>query len=268
MRSIYLAAGFLGTLLVATPVMAEQRNDDMEGSLRQYATKENIGRAVGAAAGALIGTQFAEGSTRLFTAALGGIAGFLIGGEIGRELSMEDQAGLAEVTRSALETGEDQRWNNPDTGIDARVMVSDGLIGRVRELPVIELINGYYETQSNVNVRGGPGTGYAILHRIETSQRVPVIGQVSGSDWYMVADKSAGGGFVYAPLLFRDPVQPVSGNAIREAYATVHTVRSYAVDQQSCRVIDQSVVLPDGTTRTRQFRACRRNDGDWTEVRA
>lgn len=266
MNTRALAAGFLGTLLAATPVLAEQRNNSMDGNLRQYATKENIGRAVGAAAGALIGTQFANGSTRLFTAALGGIAGLLIGGEIGRELSKDDQAGLADATQTALETGENQRWKNPDTGVNARVTVSDGSIGRVRELPVVELINGYYETQSNVNVRGGPGTEYAILHRIESGQRIPVIGQVSGSDWYMVADHGAGAGFMHAPLLYWDPVQPASNNAIRDASATGHAIRSYALDEQSCRVIDQSVVLPDGTTRTRQFRACRRKDGNWTEV--
>jgi len=267
-----IATGVLSALLVAGPIHAEQRDGAPDGSFGRYATKENIGRAIGTAAGALIGSQFADGSTKVLTAAIGGVAGFLLGGHVGRELSKEDQAGLTGATQEALDTGRDQEWSNPDTGVAARVAVRDeiypgsDLVGRVTEVPALELINGYYVTQANTNVRGGPGTEYTILHRIAEGERLPVIGQVIGSDWYMVAERGSGSGFIYAPLLSPAVTQPYTLNAIRDARTIDQPIRSYAVEKQSCRAIDQEIRLPDGNTRTHSFRACQQQDGSWAEV--
>lgn len=272
MKTGHLTIGFLGALLIAGPISAEQRGDSVATTVDRYATKENIGRAIGTAAGAFVGSQFADGGTAVFTAALGGLAGYLIGGHIGRELSRKDQAGLADATQTALNTGRNQDWKNPETGVTARVAVQDDgyvgrqLIGRVAELPALELINDYYVTGSNTNVRGGPGTEYAILHRVAKNQRLPVIGRVVGESWYMVAERGSGSGFIYAPLMSRASAQPLSQNAIRDAQIIDEPVRGYAVEQRACRVIDQEVQLPGGDTKTHSFRACQQKDGSWLEV--
>jgi len=269
----YVVMGMVGSLLAASPTVAEQQSDSIGDTFEQYATTENIARAVGTATGALIGSQLADGTTGVFTTAVGGLAGFLIGGHIGRELSKEDQEGLADATQAALQTGRNQDWQNANTGVNARIKVSDEienvnspLIGRIAELPALELINAYHVTRSNTNVRGGPGTEYAVLHRLPNNQHIPVIGQVIGSDWYMVAERGSGSGFIYAPLLSRSKQQSSLENAVRDAQINGAPVKRYAVTKIDCRVIDQEVRLPDGNTKSHSFRACQNSDGSWTEA--
>ena len=236
-------------------------------------TGENVGRAVGAVAGALLGSQVGEGKGKLAAVAVGTLAGYWVGGSVGRQLSQGDRQGIAHTTQSALDSGETQTWRNPDTGVYTRVSVEDAQRGMdprlqpaVGQVPPLELVNAYYTAAANINVRGGPGTEYVILRRLARGERVPVVGRVVGADWYLVAEDGRGSGFVYAPLL--DPSGPplAAGNAIREAMARREHARSYAVDEGRCRVITQEVVTPNGGGRTHSFRACRQADGSWVEV--
>lgn len=263
---VTLAAGLC---LAAGPALAEHESSPERDGNTPF-TKENIGKAVGAAAGALLGTQIGSGRGKLAAVAIGTLAGYWVGGKVGEHLSRRDQAGIAYSTHQALETGETQTWRNPDTGVSTRVSVRDaGAGGEGRGLaplgraPALELINRFYIADANVNVRGGPSTEYVILYRLAQGERIPVVGRVADSEWLMIAEQGAGNGFVYEPLF---TPSDESANAIRDVMRTGETVATYDVESRECRIINQEVVMPDGATRTHEFKACRQSDGTWMEV--
>ncbi len=254
--------------LTAGPVLADHDSGG-QGNETPF-TKENIGKAVGAAAGALLGTQIGSGRGKLAAVAIGTLAGYWAGGRIGRQLSQRDQAGIAYTTHEALESGQTRTWQNPDTGVSTRVSVreADGVGAQagaepLGQAPTLELINGYFVADANINVRGGPGTEYVILYRLARGEHVPVIGRVADSEWLMIAQQGAGNGFVYGPLL---TPSNESENAIRDVMQTGETFATYEVESRDCRIITQEVVLPDDTARTHEFKACRQADGTWMEV--
>lgn len=234
-------------------------------------TKENVGKAIGAVTGALIGSQIGGGKGKLAAVAVGTLAGYWVGGKIGRSLSERDRAGIASTTEQALATGEPQAWRNPETGVYTQVSVQDdpgypGRRGSLQEAPPLEYVNAYYTAGSNVNVRGGPGTEYAIIHGLKRGERVPVVGRVLDRDWYMIAEAGQGSGFVYAPLFAPSDGQAVAGNAIRESMRSGEVPQTYAVAESECRLITQEVTLASGERQTHSFRACRQADGSWVQV--
>ena len=266
------AAAALVGLVQPPPAGAAKSLGD---ALQRGFTEENIGRAIGAVTGALVGSQVGGGRGRLVAVAVGTLAGYWIGGEVGRRLSQDDRAGIASTTQRALDTGEPQTWHNPDTGVQTRVSVEEaangasrgsGLQPRLTQVPPLELVNAFFRADTNVNVRGGPGTDYVVLYRLTEGARVPVVGQVGGGDWYLIAPDGTGSGFVYAPLLSPWPEQPPTGNAIRTAMASGERPGIAALEQKRCSLIQQEVMLPDGTRSTHDFTACRQSDGTWVRV--
>lgn len=265
-KHLVIIAACLG--LAGGPALAEHESG--RGEHDTPFTKENIGKAVGAAAGALLGTQIGSGRGKLAAVAIGTLAGYWAGGKVGRQLSQRDQAGIAYTTQEALESNQTRTWQNPDTGVSTRVSVRDAGAGGgqsglepLGQAPTLELINGYFIAEANINVRGGPGTEYVILYRLAEGERVPVVGRVADTDWLMIAEQGAGNGFVYGPLL--SPSHE-SDNAIRDVMRTGETFATYDVESRECRIITQEVVLPDDTGRTHEFKACRQPDGTWMEV--
>jgi surface antigen len=265
MQGKSLAVVGLTAALAAAPVLAQ------EG----FWTKENIGRAVGAATGALLGSRIGGGSGKLAAVAIGTLAGYWVGGAVGRRLSQNDRAGIAHTTQSALNTGRTQTWRNPDSGVYTRVSVGEaqpyagrgaGAGPKLGEAPPLELVNAYYTADANVNVRGGPGTEFAILHTLPRGSHVPVIGKVEGTDWYMIAEGGVGSGFLYGPIMSASEGQPESQNAIREAMSREEAPQRYIASTQECRQITQEVVLRNGQKSTHRFTACRQPDGSWAEV--
>ena len=265
MKTRYLAVLTAALSFAVGPALGQDRNE--QGT---PFTKENIGKAVGAAAGAILGSQIGSGRGKLAAVAIGTLAGYWVGGEIGKRLSQRDQAGIAYTTHQALETGRTQTWRNPDTGVTTRVSVRNaGGNGQQRglpplgEAPTLALINRFYIADANVNVRGGPSTEYVILYRLARGERVPVVGRVDESEWLMIAERGVGNGFVYGPLF---TPSDESDNAIRDVMRTGETFATYDVESRECRIITQEVVLPDGTIRIHEFKACRQSDGTWMEV--
>lgn len=277
MRSIKksLTAGLASLAMVANPMLAQTQDAQSDEGISRFVTEENIGKAVGAAAGALLGSQVGEGKGKLAAVALGTLAGFWLGGEVGKRLTQRDQVGIAETTQVALDTGRTQTWKNPETGVYTRVSVDapsgpDVRQARVRstldEVPPLEMINAYYTATSTVNMRSGPGTEYRVVRQVREGEQVPVVGKVIGSDWYLIAEGGVGNGFIYGPVLTRSRSQPESDNAIRGAMDRGDRPRQYVADMDQCRDITQEVVLPDGTSREHTFTACRQPDGSWVEV--
>lgn len=56
-----------------------------------------------------------------------------------------------------------------------------------------------------VNVRGGPGTDYAVVDTLAANASVMAIGKVKASDWYLVGRGNVAIGYVAASLIQRAP---------------------------------------------------------------
>lgn len=236
-------------------------------------TKENVGKGVGAVAGALLGSQIGGGRGKLAAVAAGTLAGYWVGGSVGRYLSQTDRAGISQATNQAIYSGQPVSWRNPDTGAQTNVTVRDvthhsndrQLMPALTQLPPVELINAYFAPSANINVRGGPGTDYAVVHKIAEGNTVPVIGKVLNNDWYLIAEQGQAAGFVYAPLMQSARNQSYSDNAIRHA-STGDQAGRYLAQDQTCRMITQNVELRNGRSDSTQFKACQQADGNWVKA--
>lgn len=67
----------------------------------------------------------------------------------------------------------------------------------------IEIIpkTGTYAITADANVRKGPGTENAVIGSIKQGERVDVVGQVEGKDWYAVSKGGEILGFVYSKIM-------------------------------------------------------------------
>lgn len=260
----YLIAVITAMSITAAPVYAQGW---------PQLTKENVGKGVGAVAGALLGSQIGNGRGQLAAVAAGTLAGYWVGGSVGRYLSQADRAGISQATNQAIYSGQPVSWRNPDTGAQTRVTVREvsrystdtHLKPAVTQLPPVEMINAYYSPASNINVRGGPGTDYAVVHRISAGNAVPVIGRVLNKQWYLIAEQGKAVGFVYAPLMQSAQNQSYTDNAIRHASTGSQSGR-YVAHNQNCRIITQHVKLQNGSSDTNAFKACQQADGNWVKA--
>jgi len=67
----------------------------------------------------------------------------------------------------------------------------------------------------NANLRGGPGTNYAIVGGIKSGQSLSLVAQNAAGDWYKTAD----GKWIFAQLLESRPVLPVDADVLAVASA-------------------------------------------------
>ena len=232
-------------------------------------TTENVGKGIGAVSGAILGSKIGGGHGTTAAIAAGTLAGYWAGGKFGAYLSEKDRQGINRATSKAMNSGKSTSWDNPDTGIHTRINVKDISDGNLKapltQLPPIELINAYYLPTTDINVRGGPGTEYAVSHLIKKGKAVPVAGKVRDSDWYLIAESGKASGFLYAPLMAYAPMQPVTSNAIRDASAIAQPGR-YAANSHSCRIITQRLSLHGASKNPTQFKACQQTNGSWVKI--
>ncbi|MDZ7753451.1 MAG: SH3 domain-containing protein [Gammaproteobacteria bacterium] len=257
-----LAAGPLAR--AEHPASQHHGQDDFMSRITDMLTKENVGKGVGGVLGGVLGSQVGSGSGKTAATIVGALAGYWLGGEVGRRMQASDREGLAHSTATAIETGESQTWVNPDTGVRTEVQVQDAddePSSRPTQAPPLEMINGWYAATSRSNVRSGPGTNYPVIDQIEDEQEVPVVGRVSGENWYMLARNGRGYGFVHSTLLNPVGQQQADSNAIRE-----HAGQDFddtMLAQPECTLVTQKVTMPDGSTASEKFRTCRNEDGTW-----
>ncbi|GJL81625.1 MAG: hypothetical protein DHS20C01_12590 [marine bacterium B5-7] len=261
--------------LIATPVFA-QSQESWQEKLNRQLRNENVTRAIGSVAGALLGTQIGGGSGKIAAIAVGTLAGYWLGGKFSESLNNADRVGIAGATERAIQSGQTTSWSNPDTGTRTRVMVKDepyvnrsrssNKLASLDQLPPIEFANSYYEPTVNINVRGGPNTDYQILHTLKKGTSVPVIGRVVDSNWLLIANNGTADGFVYGPLMELTDDTDQVGNAVRDSMDKGLSSERYQVVDSTCRKVTQEVMLKDGAKDTHSFTVCRQNDGNWVEV--
>ena len=84
-----------------------------------YGDKQIAGGLLGAAGGAVLGSQVGSGHGRLAATAIGTLLGAVAGGSIGQSLDRSDRLYAGNAQQTALEqasAGQTIAWNNPDSG--------------------------------------------------------------------------------------------------------------------------------------------------------
>ncbi|WP_180978197.1 SH3 domain-containing protein [Halomonas urumqiensis] len=230
---------------------------------------DSLGTLIGAGTGALLGSRIGGGSGRIVAGAAGAVVGGLIGREIARHLSQSGQQQMATANQRALDTGQTQVWEDPETGARGETAVSERSTrqqqvqvsvkrDRVDEIPPIDLIGATYVASTGSNVRGGPGTDYRSVGSLSSGQRVQVVGKVQGSDWYLISEGGAANGFVSSSLLRpvpaeqQAPVTPASSGG-----GDVMLVEA----SQTCNVNTTRVTQPNGEVVEDRIRICQGPDG-------
>jgi surface antigen len=150
-------------LLLALPVLALLAG--CASSERDLGSKEAGGTAIGAVAGALIGSQFGGGTGERIAAGVAGAAiGGLIGNRIGADLDERDRDMAYRAQYRALEEGRSGApvgWRNPDSGRYGTVVPGPAYVdsGRnCREYTHTIYISGRPQTARGVACRNPDGT--------------------------------------------------------------------------------------------------------------
>lgn len=233
------------------------------------------GTAVGAITGALIGSQIGDGRGQIVAMVVGAAAGAWLGNELGRMLDEREQREMVRSTQESATTGQDNTWTNPNTGTTVRTSVVEESAetqqvqvplkqSRIKtgNIPPFSLIGKQFQATTNANVRGGPSTDYEIVGSLQNGEFVDVIGQVDGTNWYIIGENGIGNGFVRSDLVqetqadsqvvLADPNAPSNDDDVVLVSAPATT---------QCRNIQQVVVLQDGTERSETVKACKGANG-------
>ncbi len=209
---------------------------------------------VGGVLGGLIGNRIAGRGSRTLGTLIGGALGAAAGGAIGCKLQKNDQAKAERAMEDAVATGQDQRWENPETGASGTVDVTNSAgsgIGDLRFANGVEPASGYskvgatYTATAAANIRSRPGTDGTVLGRLTTGQRVWVPASVAGKPWFLLSDNGEGQGYVSNALLKREAVQTAS----------------------ACRMVTQSVETQSNGSASETYQACKGKDGNWVMTR-
>lgn len=264
--------------------------------------REQIGRAVGAVAGGLLGSAVENSDLRPLAILLGAAGGAWLGGKIGANLSEADQVASEEAIADSLETmqdGEVTNWQSETTTASATFTPLStrqetkelGILRdiRVEESAPIELLSEPYTAKKNSNVRSRPTTDSNIVGRLGAGEQVTAIGKVIGKDWIMVGKNGISVGYVFAPLVAPSSHAPQVTEAkpkVREAInldeiqsdtrtAQVEGVNLDGVDldavvvadtivaSTSCRTMDYQITDEANKTEAGEFQACKGADGAW-----
>lgn len=137
----------------------------MAGSLLAGCTttghKQDIGTVLGGVAGAVIGAELGgHGDSRDIGLAAGAIIGAAVGSDIGKSLDRQDRFYMQRAQREAFEytpSGQAATWRNPDTGHG----------GSVTPRPAYEVQDGEYcrEFTQEIEIGGRVEEGYGTACR-------------------------------------------------------------------------------------------------------
>lgn len=253
--------------------------------------KEDMGAALGAIGGALLGAKVAGGKNRWLGAAIGGAAGFYAGKMIGRNLDERDRQALAARTVEALDTPSAgmASWSSDKSGASANITTGDiaykeqpkqvKRLAKVEAVPAIKLENKEYQTTSALRVRGGPGTQYDTITTLRPGDVVTSAGRTD-SGWLMLAKQGVTVGYVHGKYVKPySPIEQAKAQGIdldnvqvetlpkQDGFAGIdldamETTSSTVTAQVGCRDVQVSVTTDKGTDKE-STRACQNADGVW-----
>jgi len=111
---------------------------NLSGCMDAVGPKQTAGHLLGAAGGAVIGSQFGHGKGQLVGVALGTLAGAFIGGSIGASMDRRDRELAQNTMQSTLESAPDMQvrsWRNPNNNHCGNFQVT-----RTLEMPQNDLV--------------------------------------------------------------------------------------------------------------------------------
>jgi surface antigen len=231
------------------------------------------GSALGGVGGYFVGDALGGAVTTTVVTLAGAAAGAWLGTQLAAYLSEEDQEKAAQSFQTAATTGESNTWENAETGVSGTTEVVSTrtasqpvaipvLKDRVEQVPPLDLIGEPYVATRSANVRGGPGTDYRTVAQLDSGKTVMVAGKVQAKDWYMISEGGAGSGFVATDLLDK---------AARDAAIATDAMPAGQVEEQlvtaaqTCRTVQQTITLADGSTHQEDVTACQTANG-WQVV--
>lgn len=233
------------------------------------ATKEQLGTGIGAAAGAGLG--YVLGGKYQNVAAIGGaVAGAVIGSQIGKYLDKRDKERMNEVTQKAIVTGKDQSWTNPENRTRGRARVVSSqtkeapvmvkvLKKKVTQVPPLEMLGETYRAVKNADLRGGPGMDYEVVGNLASGKAVNAVGKVRDSSWYLISEDGVGSGFVETAAMEPAPAEALVSTASKIAASDVS--EKEVASNRTCRKIEQSVTLADGSSHSETLNVCQGPNG-------
>ena len=214
--------------------------------------KQTAGALVGGFLGGFLGNRIADGG--FLGTVVGGAVGAAAGSAIGCKLQKDDQAKAEAALETALAKNEDQSWQSAESGASGTVRVSDtksatSLAG-LRFAPGVEPWGDYqqvgnsYVTTMTANVRSRPGLDGKIVAQLPAGTRFWVAAAAGGTPWYLVSDKGVAQGYISNALV------KLSGPA-----------------PDSCKMVTQTVNLPDAPSQSESYQACPDSSGQWVLTR-
>jgi outer membrane lipoprotein SlyB len=218
--------------------------------------KQVGGAIIGGVLGGFLGNRVAGRNSRTLGTVLGGAAGAAAGSALGCRLQQNDRLKAERAVQDAVATNRTQTWQSDETGASGRVEVSGSQtgtgLGDLRFANAVEPADGYtkvgraYETTASANVRSRPGTDGKVLGQLPAGTRVWVPASVSGAPWYLISDNGVGQGYVSNALL-------------KPALASTAAA--------GCKMVRQTVNLPDEGSASETYQACKGADGQWVMTR-
>lgn len=234
------------------------------------------GRLLGGALGVVVADTATEDSpegVRMLARLAGAAAGAYIGDQFVKALSKRDQQKLYEAQQEAAATGKEVSFSGEEPGVSGRVSVIEEerepqakevevryLKERIDHIPPLDLVGAPYRSKDGtVNVRGGPGTDYQQVTRIESRQTVQAIGRVKGKDWLLIsqAEDGTAGGFVYGPLM-----EPTTHRVDYVAQSASAVAEQSVPASGVCKTVRQEVTTAEGSI-SEDIRVCQQGDGTW-----
>lgn len=256
--------------------------------------KQAGGAAVGGVLGGLLGNQVARGERTLGTV-IGAAAGAALGSYIGCRMQTSDQQRAYAAAQTALQTGRNETWTNPQTGAygSTRVLSSEGYgqtgygqpgaqtttygsaqAGQTVSLAGLRVASNVqlqtqletppspvYVAPSQANLRAGPSTRTAIVGRLKAGDQVDGLARVRGQSWLLVGRNGTGIGYVSESVVRAAAPQATT-------YASSGGYTQTAASSQPCRLIEQTVNTPGAQPVVERYRACQGSDGQWNVSRA
>lgn len=175
-----------------------------------WGNKQTVGSIFGGLAGALVGSQIGSGSGRTVATIAGALAGGALGNWIGSNLDAKDQQELAASTQHALATGDTVTWSSNHSGANATVTpVSSKTVSqqatvkrapKIAQVQNLHVINEPWYAIRSANLRAAPSTSSEKVGGFAVDQTFTALGRTD-NNWIAVGRKGTTVGYVHAPLV-------------------------------------------------------------------
>lgn len=225
MKALLISTALAATL--SLPAYADH------GQYKPFFNKENVGRMIGAGVGAILGAQVGRGDGSKAAAAAGAVGGYILGGKIGRDWKprhSRNRYGHNDYREHKVSNYRPGKKYHKHSHYNKYHQSRTGYKSPITYMPELHDIDSGYKASRNSNVRGGPGMEYTVVDSLRHGERARVLGQVVGTNWYMIAQGGIIKGFVHNSLMY--PAKRHHRNAYRPEPRHHNSHSSYYEDHR------------------------------------